>query len=148
MFSERCFSEFFFCSEGGQAPQGQKARKCFKTLVFQALLVTLKGCWSVKSRGEESEKHRLERLGKKDKVFLSAEHLTSSGTKENLQASKDCLEKTKSGNPDMPGKEIKERVSWGTMFLGTPGLSDSYQPRINLKRSPEWMAVQGEARAP
>ena len=48
------------CSEAGQDPQGQKAPKCLKTLVFSGMLCLSGVVSSVASRGEESEKHHLE----------------------------------------------------------------------------------------
>ena len=59
MFSKRVFFRVV-CSEHGQDLQGQKAPNALKHWCFQAFFAPLSGVSSVTSRGEESEKHRLE----------------------------------------------------------------------------------------
>ena len=59
MFSKRCFSEW--CIERVvRIRNGKRYQNALKHWCFQAFFVPLKGFSSVASRGEESEKHRLE----------------------------------------------------------------------------------------
>ena len=67
--NKRCFLNAVFkvvWSEGGQDTRGQKASKCFKTLMFWNIFLSLWRGASVESRGEESEKHRLQPLIKEN----------------------------------------------------------------------------------
>ena len=48
------------CPQGGQDPQGQKVPKCLKSVVLSGILFSLQRGLPVASRGQKSEKHRLE----------------------------------------------------------------------------------------
>ena len=75
VFSKRCFSEW--CVQRVvRIRNGRRHQNASKHWCFQAFFVPLKGFSSVESRGEESEKHRLENTVWSPKVIFKIRSCT------------------------------------------------------------------------